>query len=76
MSYGRTRKDFEYLETLKELDDWVEIDGRVLELMRNPSKQSAEDMYQSCMSLWFTEAVRDGTELTRRARSIRDRYDF
>jgi hypothetical protein len=76
MAYGRARRDFEYLETICELDDWVEIDGQVRDLMEKPTKENAEDMYLSCISLWFGEADLDKRELSRRAKAIRDRYGY
>lgn len=73
LAYGRARKDFEYLETICELDDWVEIDGQVRDLMENPSKKRAEQLYESCIGLWFQEQRR-ASDLPRRAKAIQKRY--
>lgn len=76
MSYGRARKDFEYLETIAELDDWVEIDGLVRDLMEAPTKAKAQELYESCISLWMGEAHRDGRPLPRRAKALKERYGY
>lgn len=55
MPYDKARSDFEYLETIAILDDQVELDARRLELMQNPSKATACDMYESGIRLWFKE---------------------
>ncbi|TDW21049.1 hypothetical protein EV128_12218 [Rhizobium azibense] len=74
MAYAKARKDFEYLETIAELDDWVEIDGQVRDLMENPSKKKAEELYSACIGLWMQEAHMRKRELTKRAKTIRERY--
>jgi len=74
MSYGKTRNDLEYLETIYPLDHWVEIQGDMLLLMENPTKKKAEDYYLSCILLWFGEARLDGRELNKRSKTIKDRY--
>ena len=74
MSYGKIRKDFEYLESIRELDDWVEIQGDMEALMREPTKANAADYYLSCIGLWMQEAKLDHEKLTRRAESIAKRY--
>lgn len=55
MSYTQARQDFEFLETLAELDDQVELDAERLNLMRNPTKAFAERIYRSAIALWFQE---------------------
>jgi len=56
MAYAQARKDFEYLETIVELDDTVAcFMDNVVHLMENPNKQTAEDMYKSAIDLWFGE---------------------
>jgi len=55
MTYEKARADFEYLETIRELDDQVELDSQREWLMRNPTKESAKSMYESAIQLWFTE---------------------
>lgn len=51
--YREAREAFEYLETLAELEDQVEIDASRLDLMRNPTKALAADMYGRCIALWM-----------------------
>jgi hypothetical protein len=53
MTYARARKDFEDLEEIRDLDDQVELDSRREELMQNPTKAMAMDMYQSAIQLWM-----------------------
>lgn len=60
MGYAQARKDFEYLESIKFLDDAVEIDAMVFDLMRKPNKKQAEIMYLSCITMWFSERSREG----------------
>lgn len=54
-TYAKARTDFEYLESIRELDDQVSLDSRRLELMKNPTKKYAKDMYESGIRLWFSE---------------------
>jgi len=53
--YAQARADFEYLETLAELDEQVELDAERLSLMQNPTKARAAEMYVSSINLWFSE---------------------
>lgn len=55
MSYAVTRKDFEYLETIAELDDWVTIMDEVENFMRKPNKEFASGLYETAISKWFDE---------------------
>lgn len=76
MAYAKARKDFEYLETIEPLDDWVEIQGDMLALMEDPTKKKAEEYYLSCIGLWMQEATLQRRDLTRRAKSIKERYRY
>lgn len=73
MSYAVARRDLEYLETIAELEDWVEVDGECRELMRSPTKQKAEGMYLSAIGLWLFE---HRTTQDKRALRIRAKYGF
>lgn len=53
--YARNRRDFEFLESLIELDDLVEIDAEVIYLMQEPTKAKAAEMYANAIDLWFRE---------------------
>lgn len=67
MSYEQDRDDFEYLESLEEVTDMVEIDAAVWELMRNPTKRQAAEMYRSSIRMWFAEhgsRYRDAEDVT------------
>lgn len=78
MAYKQTRKDAEYLESIIDVDDQVEIAAKVIELMENPTKIKAEEMYYNLIELWFTERrayyERESIEFTRRVKSIADRH--
>lgn len=62
MSYAQARKDFEFLETLTELYDQVELDAMRIDLMRNPTKAFAERMYQAAIRMWFEEQRLNGRD--------------
>jgi hypothetical protein len=55
MTYAQARKDFETLEAIAELEDQVELDSDRTELMRNPTKKQAMQMYEAGIRLWFHE---------------------
>ena len=75
MNYDQARKDFEYLETLAELYDQVELDAQRLDLMQNPTKARACQMYKAAIGLWFTE---HGSNLTTHSgvRAIKEYYGY
>lgn len=73
MAYAKARSDFEYLETLAELDDQVELDSERLALMREPTKAKACEMYESGIRLWFGENGLSFDDLPR-VRRMRGRY--
>ena len=54
-SYAKCRRDFEFLETIAELEDQVELDAARKYLMENPTKEFAAGMYHSGICLWFKE---------------------
>lgn len=72
--YAQARADFEYLESLAEMDDFVEVDARVMELMRSPTKSTALKLYITAIDRWFTEALLTGRELTARAAAIQSTW--
>lgn len=53
--YDRARRDFEFLESLAELTDQVDLDARREELMRDPTKPHAAKMYASAIGLWLQQ---------------------
>lgn len=55
MTYEQARRDFEFLETIIELADQVDLDSERENLMQNPTKKTAGRMYQSAVTLWFDE---------------------
>lgn len=55
VAYNRAREDFEFLESVAELTDQVELDADRLALMRNPTKAKAAEMYACGIRLWIAE---------------------
>ena len=72
-NYEQARSDFEYLESLSELEDQVELDARRLDLMQNPTKAMAAKMYAAGCRLWMHEHWNDFVQ-HQRVRDIEDRY--
>lgn len=72
MTYAKARSDFEYLESLVELDDQVELDSQRLDLMQEPTRAKACELYEAGIHLWFGE--HSGKFRTRRIASIANRY--
>ncbi len=63
ITYDMARSDFEHLETIRELQDHLGIEGERLALMQNPTKKFAMRLYVSSIELWFLEhGIVDGTE--------------
>lgn len=74
--YAKTRSDFEFLETIYELGDQVELDSQREQLMRNPNKKTAQAMYEDAIGLWFDEHLGDDipARYRRRVSAIQYRY--
>jgi len=75
LSYVQTRKDFEFLESIEQLQDWAELQGDLELLMREPTKQKAAEFYRSAIGLWFMEARLAKRFLDANAKRIRKRHD-
>jgi len=75
MRYATARRDFEYLETIAELQDQVDLDSQREELMRDPTKAKAGDMYEQGVGLWFQEHKSTYAD-DRRVRRIAERHGF
>lgn len=71
-TYKTARSDFEFLETLADLVDQVDLDAEREELMREPTKAHARNMYEDAISLWFKEH-QDSFSETPRVRRIATR---
>jgi hypothetical protein len=70
--YEEARAAFEYMESLVQLEDQVELDGARLYLMQNPTKAKAAEMYESAITLWLSE--NRNRELPQRACEIANKY--
>jgi hypothetical protein len=70
--YARARKDFEYLETIVELNDQVSLMDELENFMRCPTKAFAATLYESGITLWFGEHGADGHG--RRVTAIAERW--
>ena len=55
--YTQARKDFEYLETICPVGDICHcFMDEVVNLLRNPNKKYAAELYYDGIQRWFTEA--------------------
>lgn len=76
ISYAQSRKDFEFLESIAEMDDWAELQGDLHLLMQSPTQKKATEFYVRAIRLWFFEhGAKRKTPLTAKQKKIRDRYD-
>ena len=75
VTYDIARSDFEFLESIIELDDQVEMDAERLSLMRNPTKQKAAGMYSMGVRLWFKERRCNAPHLAEGLEDIAERHD-
>ena len=78
LTYKQVREDFEYIESLCELDDQVEIMANIDEFMRNPTKAYATGLYRSKLLMWFRERRFYGHAKLKDERviKIQQRYDI
>ena len=74
VGYAQARRDFEYLETIAELDDQVTLAADLIEFMETPTKKFAAELYCGGIDLWFGEHRLHPKPLTRRARGIAKRH--
>lgn len=51
-SYEETKRDFEYLNKVASGGDMMEIDAAVFDLMANPTKKRAKEMYRTSIGCW------------------------
>ncbi|MFK4824812.1 hypothetical protein ACI0FM_08490 [Paenochrobactrum sp. BZR 588] len=79
LAYAEVRADFEKLESVIELHDHVELDSARLNLMQNPTKAEAAQMYLSAIGLWFGERrskYKRQPELPEWVFDMADKYGF
>ena len=63
INYKTAREDFEFLESIMELEDHAALDERRVELMENPTKKVAGRIYEASCCLWFAEhGILEGTQ--------------
>lgn len=75
MAYAQARNDFEYLESVADLDDWAELQGDLLVLMHTPTKVMATTFYKRAIGLWFSEnAINQDGKMSKGVRKIYERY--
>jgi hypothetical protein len=72
-SYERVRADFETLEKYDEVSDEVELDSERRNLMNNPTKKVAADLFRRAISLWLYENFDKHSEVAEVV-AIRKRY--
>jgi hypothetical protein len=74
--YAQCRKDFEYLESIAELDDWAEYHADMHLLLQNPTKAKAAEFYNKMIGQWLWEHVLHRKQsLTPKMVQIRDRHN-
>ena len=52
--YSTVKKDFDFLYELDSGGDYVEIDASCFELMANPNKEEAKELYLMAIAEWFS----------------------
>lgn len=73
--YSQCRKDFEYLQSIDDLDDWAEVQGDLHLLLQRPTKANAADFYSRMIDQWlFEHEHKRGQSLTPRMQKIKDRH--
>ena len=58
-SYEETKRDFEYLNKIAPGGDMMEIDASVFDLMANPTKKRAKELYLTAIGCWFRAIGKD-----------------
>lgn len=72
--YLEARRDFEELEKIAPLDDWMAIEENLVAFMQNPRVKFAAGLYESAIELWFCEhGIKSGAEEIASRRCIKDR---
>lgn len=58
-TYALVRKHFEQLETIRECYEWGWVEESFRDLIENPSKPKAADIYERLIGQWFSEHQHD-----------------
>lgn len=53
--YALVREHFEQLETIRECYEWGWVEESFRDLIENPSKATAADIYERLIEQWFKE---------------------
>lgn len=53
--YKLVRNQFEQLETIRQCDEWAWVEENFRDLIENPSKPKAAEIYESLIQQWFIE---------------------
>ena len=53
MTYDQVKEDFNFLHSISSHGDMVEIDASVFDLMENPNKKKAKELYECAINAWF-----------------------
>lgn len=53
--YALVRKHFEQLETIRDCYEWGWVEENFRDLIENPSKPKAAEIYESLIGQWFIE---------------------
>ncbi len=73
-THAKAVRDYQYLHNVQEVDDIVTAMDEVEFLMMDPTKKRATDMLEGLISIWFSEASRDGRSMDTKVRSIARHY--
>lgn len=63
--YSIARADFEYLESVKELEDTLPVQDEMMRLMENPNKETAAELYRNLIELWIREHGKPNRRIAR-----------
>lgn len=61
VGYAQARRDYEFLYSLIEVHDEICLADEVNDLMANPTKAKAADMYCMVVEQWFSERRLNGS---------------
>ena len=64
MAYAQSREDFEYLESIKPIDDMQDQDHKIWKILQNPTKSTACSFYDVFISFWFIEFNQSPVKVT------------
>jgi hypothetical protein len=73
-THAKAVRDYQYLDSVQEVDDIVTAMDEVEFLMMDPTKKRATDMLEGLISIWFSEASLDGRSMDAKTKRIARYY--